>query len=182
MKQKTSSKIILLIYIATLLTGCGNEPPKPQTVVINLGTVTEKTGIKEQMENHTESLNKRLSEEMEELSARLKKEIEDENSSLGDSPSEEDEKRMQVLRGQMFRNIMQAQAEGNERLTKETADIRQSYIDDIMTIAQAVAHEHGASIILKAYGVFWSEGSVDITDEVIERMTGINDKEPADSE
>jgi len=51
-----------------------------------------------------------------------------------------------------------------------------------MSVAQVVAHEHGASIILKANGVFWSFESVSITDEVIMRMSGGRETLPVDSE
>ena len=49
-----------------------------------------------------------------------------------------------------------------------------------MSVAEMIANEHGASIILKANGVFWSDSSVDITDEVVERMSGGKDPQPAE--
>lgn len=182
MKQKTLTAIVLLMATATLLAGCNNEPSKPQTVFMNLGTIATETGINEQITERTETLKQQLTEEMKTLSAKLNKEFEDEKAGFGDSPSEEDEKKIQALLEQLNKQIMQARYEGSEKYKKEASEIRQSYLDDIMSAAQVVAVEHGASIILKAREVFWSDGSVDITDEVLGRMPGGKDTQPADSE
>ena len=172
MQQKTRTIIFLLILTITLLSGCNNEPPKPQAVVINIVAIAEAMGFDEQLKEHTETMSQQISEEIKALSDKLSKEFEDEKAGLGDSPSEEDEKKIQTLREQLRKQITQASKEGNERRAKETSEVRQSYLDDIMSVAQKVALEHGASIILKAMGVFWSDGAVDITDEVIGRMPG----------
>jgi len=170
MKQKIHTIIILLMLTAALLTGCNNEPPKPQAVVINIGMIAETTGFTEELRIRTEAMNQQISDEIKALSAELRKEIEDEKSSFGDSPSDEDKQRIQTLRGQIRKKMIEARKEKNARLTKEMTEVRQSYLDDIMSIAQVIAIEHGASIILKVMGVFWSDGSVDITHEVVERM------------
>ena len=182
MKQKRLTALLLLVITVALFSGCNNEPPKPQSVVINLAEIGEVTGINEQIKIRTETMNQQISEEMKVLSAKLRRELEDEKASLGDSPSEEDEKKIQTLRRQQRQQIIQARNEGNARRMKEISEIRQSYLDDIMSIAQTVALRHGASIMLKAMGVFWSEGSVDITDEVIGLMQGGTDTQPADKE
>jgi len=182
MKQKKLTAIVLLMATVTLLAGCNNEPPKPQAVLINVSTVATASGINEQITKRTETMKQQLSEEMKALSARLNKEFEDEKAGLGDSPSEEDEKKIQALRQQLNKQIIQARSERSEKFKKEASEIRQSYLDGITSVAQMVALEHGASIILKARGVFWSDGSLDITDEVLERMPGGEDTQPADSE
>jgi len=117
---------------------------------------------------------------MQELSTRLRKEFEDGQAGLGDNPSEEDKQRMQNLGEQLKQQLIQVRSEANERHAKETSAIRQSSIDEIMSVAQVVAVEHGASIILKTMGVFWADGSVDITDEVVVRMADSMDARPAD--
>ena len=180
MKQKTLATIFLYMLAVNLITGCDKEPPKPQAVVINLVAIGEATGISEQMKELTEAMNQKISEEMKALSARLRKEFEDEQDSLGDNPSEEDKQRMLTLREQLKKQLIQARSETHERREKETSAIRQSSIDKIMSVAQVVAGEHSASIILKNMGVFWTDGSVDITDEVVTRMVGSMDTQPAD--
>jgi len=179
MKQKTLTTLFLLMLTVTLLTGCNNEPLKPQFVVINIVEIAEAMGFSEQLKERTETMKQQISEEIKVLSAKLSKEFEDEKAGLGDSPSEEDEKRIRTLREQLRTQIAQARKEGNERRAKEISEVRQSYLDDIMSVAQKVALEHGASIILKAMGIFWSDGAVDITDEVIGRMPGSNAPPPA---
>ena len=181
MKQKTLAAIILVMITVTLFAGCSKEPPKQQAVVLNLATVGEKTGISEQWNKHRKTINQQISEEIKTLSAKLSKEIEDEKSSLVDKPSEEGDKKIQTLLEQKKKKITQARKEGNSRRAKEISEIRQSFVDDIMSFAQKVASEHGASIILTAMAVHWSDGSVDITDEVIARMNGVKDTLPAGS-
>ena len=182
MKLQKLSGILLFIPSIALFTGCSKEPPPPQAVVINLGTVSEATGINEQMKQQLQTLNQQFSAEMKQLSEELGKEIEAEKTRLGDNPSAEDEKKIQTLRQELSRRSMQARAEGNAKLAKQRTEITQTYIDSILLVAQQVAVEHGASIIIKANGVFWSDATVDITDEVIARMPGNDDSEPADDE
>jgi len=182
MKQITHTITILLMLTAILLTGCDNKPQVPQAVVINIGLIAETTGFTEELKIRTETMNKQLSDEIKALSAELRKEIEDEKASFGDNPSEEDEQKIQTLQGQIRKQLSEARKEKSARLTKELSEIRQSYLDGIMSIAQLIAIEHGASIILKVMGVFWSDGSVDITDEVIEQMLVGKDLQPAGRE
>jgi len=182
MKLQKPSSILLFILSITLFTGCSKEPPPPQAVVINLGTVAEATGINAQMKQQLQTLNQQFAAEMKQLSEELGKEIEAEKTRLGDNPSAEDEKKIQTLRQELSKRSMQARAQGNARLAKQRSEITETYVDSIMEVAQLVAVEHGASIILKANGVFWSDATVDITDEVIARMPGSDDSEPADEE
>jgi len=182
MKQKTHTIIILLMLTAVLLTGCDHKPPVPQAVVIDIVLIAETTGITEELKIRTETMNQQLSDEIKALSAELRKEFEDEKASFGDNPSEEDEQKIQTLQGQIRKQLIEARKEKNARHTKEMSEVRQTYLDGIMSIAQMIAIEHGASIILKVMGVFWSDGSVDITEEVIERMLVGKDLQPADRE
>lgn len=171
------------MLIVTMISGCNNEPPEPpepQAVVINIQAIVEATGIKENMQTRAETMTQQLSEEMSILSADLNKEIEDERASIGNSLSEDDEKKIQILRGQKLKEFNRVRAAENKRLAEEISEIRQSYLDGIMSVAKDVALEHGASIVLKAMGVFWSDESVDVTDEVIERMSGDKTIQPAE--
>jgi Skp family chaperone for outer membrane proteins len=182
MKQQKLSALLLLVLAAALFTGCGKEPPKPQAVVINILAISEATGINEQIKQQMEAVNQQISEELKVLSDELSKEIEDEKTRIGDNPSAEDGEKLKTLQQQLFRQMMQAKSEGNGKLAEARAEIAQSFMDGIMLVAEKIALEHGASIILKANGVFWSEESVDITDEVIARMPGNSDSEAADNE
>ncbi|MEN8207116.1 MAG: OmpH family outer membrane protein [Pseudomonadota bacterium] len=174
MKQNTNTTIILFMLTVTLLVGCDKESPKPQAVVMNIGTISEATGIKEEIKIRTEAINQQFSENMKALSAEHRKEIEDEKANFSDSPSEEYEKKIQTLQEQLRERFIVARNEKKAKLAKEISEFRQSHFDEIMSVAQIIALEHGASIILKAGGVFWSDGSADITDEVVERMSGEN--------
>jgi len=183
MKHITLTAVLPLMLTALLFSGCNGEPPKPQTVVIDIRTISEAAGINEQIKKRTAAVSQQLSEDMKALSAELSKELEDEKARFGDNPSEDDEKKIQTLRNQLRTQIMQARFAGKARLTKEKSEIRQSFLDGIILIAQKVALEHGASIILKARdGVFWSSESVDITNEVIRRIPANSDAQSADSE
>ena len=173
--------IILLVLAVTLFSGCTKEPPKPQSVVINILEIAEATGFNEQIKEHTKTINQQISAEMKALSDILRKEFEGEKAGFGDNPSEEDKKKIQVLQQQLGKQIMQVRTEGNARRTEEASEIRQSFVDDIMSFAQKVASEHGASIILTAMAIHWSDGSVDITNEVIDRMNSGKDTQPAGS-
>ena len=182
MKQKTLNTIIFLMLTNTLLTGCDIEPPKPQAVVISLHTIAEEMGINEEIKIRTETMNQQFSEEMKALSIELRKEIEDEKASHGNSPSEEGVQKIQTLQRQLRKQLSETRKKGNARISKETREVRQSHHDDVMSVAQTIALERGASIILKTIGVFWSDGSIDITDEVIGRMQGGKDTQPVDRE
>lgn len=182
MKPYTPSSFLLFVLAFTLLTGCGKEPPRPQAVVINLGTVSETTGINAQMKQQLQTMNQQRSAEMQQLSEELGKEIEAEKARLGDSPSAEDEQKIKTMQQQLSKQLMQARSESNANFAKQRSELMQTYIDAIMVVAQQVAVEQGASIVLKANGVFWSDTAVDITDKVITRMPASDDSAPADSE
>lgn len=47
---------------------------------------------------------------------------------------------------------------------------RQSFLDSIAPILSAIAREHGAYVVLEQRNVLLSAGSIDITDEAIERI------------
>lgn len=181
MIQKTLTEIILLVLTVALFTGCDKEPPKPQSVVINILEIAEAMGFNEQIKERAKTINQQIIEEIKVLSDELKKEFEEEKASFGDTPSKEDEKKIKTLREQMGKQIIEARNAGNSRRTEEVSEIRQSFLDEIMTVAQEVALEHGASIILKAMGVLWSEGAVEITDEVVGRMSAGKDTPTEDS-
>jgi len=181
MKQKTLPVIILLMITVTLISGCNNEPPKPQAVLLNMGAVGDATGITEQMNELRVTIRQQNAEEVNALSAKLSKELEDEKASLGDKPSEEDENKIKALQKQQNNQILQARRAGNSKGAKEISDAKQSFVDDIMSVAQKVASEHGASIILKDTAAFWFNGSVDITNEVIDRMSSDKAHQPEDS-
>lgn len=182
MKLKIHSAIIPLLLIVALFTGCDKEPPKPQSVIINIVTIAEETGINEQIKERTDTINQQVSEEMKALSEKLRNEFEAEKAGFGENPSDEDAKKIKALRDQQGKQNIEARNEINARRTEEVADIRQAYLDEIMSVAREVALAHGASIVLKAVSVFWSEGSVDITDEVIRRMSEATGLQPAGSE
>lgn len=181
MKHKTLTAVFLLMLTVNLLTGCNNKPPKPQSVVINMRAISEAAGINELIKARTEEINQQISEENRALSSKLSKELDDEKARVGDNPSEEENKKIQNLRTQLSKQIMQARLADNARLAKEKSEIWQSFRDSAVSVAKTVALEHGASIILKAQaGVFWSD-DVDITNEVIERMPGRKIEQAADS-
>ena len=182
MKPKIHTLIILLMLIVVLFTGCDKEPPKPQSVIINIVAIAEETGINEQIKERTNTVNQQVTEEMKALSEKLRNEFESEKAGFGDNPSDEDAKKIKALREQLGKQIIEARNEANTRRTEEASEIRQAYLDDIMSVARAVALAHGASIVLKAVSVFWSEESVEITDEVIRRMSEESDLQPAGSE
>jgi len=182
MKLTIHTKTILLVLTVVLLTACDKEPPKPQSVIVNIVTIAEETGINEQIKERTDTVNQQVSEEMKALSEKLRNEFEAEKAGFGENPSDEDAKKIKALRDQLGKQNIEARNEINARRTEEVSEIRQAYLNDIMSVAREVALAHGASIVLKAVSVFWSEGSVDITDEVIRRMSEGTELQPAGSE
>lgn len=180
MNQKSLTAITLLLLTAVLLAACEKEAPKPQAVTMNMGTIGEATGLIDEMKERTEKINQLFIEEIKALSVEQGKEIQVKRNSLGDNPSEEDVQEIQTLEGQLKKQLIEFRKEQQATKAKEINEIRQSYIDRIMSVAEMIANEHGASIILKANGVFWSHSSVDITDEVVKRMSGGNDPQPVD--
>ena len=182
MKQKTLNAIILLMLTITQLTGCDKEPPMPQAVTMNLGKIAKEAGVNEEVRKRIETITQQFSEEVRALSIEHRKEIEAEKNSLGDNRSDEDEQKIQTRQEQLKKLLIEFEKEGQARKAKEISKIRKSSLDNIMTVAQMVALERGASIILKYMGVFWSDSSVDITDEVIERMSDSKDPQPVNSE
>ena len=183
MKYKRLTAVLSLMLTAILFTGCKNEAPKPQAVVIDLPAVSEAAGIDELTKKYTETMNQQISEEIKALSAELSKQLEDEKAALGDNPSEEDDKKIQTLREQLRKQIQRARFAANDKLVKEKSKIWRSFLDDLTPVARQTALDHGASIILKSRAaVFWSDKSVDITHEVIGRMADRRHTESTDKQ
>ena len=180
MKQKTLTVIVFLMLSVALLSGCEKVPPGPQAVAMNMATIAEAAGINEKMKKRSGEITQLFSEELKALSIDHRKEIEARRISLGENPSEQDEQEIQALEGQLKKQLIEFRKEGQARMRKEITEIRQSYFDDILSVAEMIALEHGASIILKKAGIFWSDSSVDITDEVSKRLSGAIDPRHAD--
>ena len=112
----------------TLFTGCNNEPPKPQVVLLNMGAVGDATGITERVKERMATINQQISSETRTVIARLNKEFEDEKASLGDKLSEEDEKKIQTLQEQRKYQVTQARKEEKSRRTKEISELKSKIV------------------------------------------------------
>jgi len=179
MKPETLTAKLLLVLIVAQFAGCNNKPPKPQAVVINIGAIAEVVGVEAQVKKRMQATDQQIAEEIKAVSDKLRKAVDGENESSGGSPFEEGEKRILALQSQLKEQVTRIRKEGNTRRMKEASEIRRSFLDGLLPIAQKIALERGASIILKGRVVSWSDESVDITNAVIGRMTDGKDIQSA---
>jgi Skp family chaperone for outer membrane proteins len=167
----------MISFIA--LSGCNQEPPKPQAVVINLSEISNAVYLVERMKTLSDTLSQEINSEMAELSTQYKQEIEDKKASFGDNPSKEQEDELQRMTKRLQQQFNRERITANTQLNEEKNALRQSIMDIITPVVQQVATEHGATIVLKKNPVFWSEDVLDITSEVIARLPAEETRDPA---
>lgn len=163
------SSLLPSLCLVLLLSACNEQSPNPQTVVIDLAKALEATGLSERITQQAEAIREKHKEEMKALSFELGKQLDAEKTRYGENPGDDELAKIQTLRGQLRRQVMQARLEGNARVMKARTDARKAFIEEIMPLAQAVARERGASIILRSTPVLWSDAGIDITPLVVSR-------------
>ena len=173
----TALSLLLISLIA--LSACNKEPAKPQAVVLNVVEATEAVNMAERMKAFTTAENQRINSEMKELGAQYMKEIEDKETSFGDEPTQEQQDELKRMRTRLQKQFNRTRMTANSQMNKEKKALRQSILDEITPIAQQVATEHGATVIIKDDSVFWSEDTLDITSEVIARLPAEETRDPA---
>ena len=173
----TALSLLLISLIA--LSACNQEPAKPQAVVLNMVEATEAVNMAERMKAFTTAENQRINSEMKELGAQYMKEIEDKETSFGDEPTQEQQDELKRMRTRLQKQFNRTRMTANSQMNKEKKALRQSILDEITPIAQQVATEHGATVIIKDDSVFWSEDTLDITSEVIARLPAEETRDPA---
>ena len=173
----TALSLLLISLIA--LSACNQEPAKPQAVVINMVEATEAVNMAERLKAFTTAENQRINSEMKELGAQYMKELEDKEASFGDEPTQEQQDELKRMRTRLQKQFNRTRMSANGQMNKEKKALRQSILDEITPIAQQVATEHGATVIIKDDSVFWSEDTLDITSEVIARLPAEETRDPA---
>ena len=179
MKTREFATLSLLLISFIALSACNQEPPKPQAVVINMLEVNQAVYMAERLKAFSDAESKRINAEMKELGARYMQEIEDKKASFGDSPSKEQEDELQRMTKRLQQQFNRSRMTENTQLRKDKNALTQSIVDVITPVAQQVATEHGATIVLKKNPVFWSEATLDITSEVIARLPAEETRDPA---
>jgi Skp family chaperone for outer membrane proteins len=169
--------LLLISFIA--LSGCNQEPPKPQAVVINMLEVNQAVYMADRLKAFSGPESKRINTEMKELGAKYMQEIEDKKASFGDNPTKEQEDELQRMTKRLQQQFNRERMTANTRLNEEKNALRQSIMDVITPIVQQVATEHGATIVVRNNSVFWSEDVLDITSEVIARLPAEETRDPA---
>ena len=169
--------LLLISFIA--LSGCNQEPPKPQAVVINMLEVNQAVYMADRLKAFSGPESKRINTEMKELGAKYMQEIEDKKASFGDNPTKEQEDELQRMTKRLQQQFNRERITANTQLNEEKNALRQSIMDIITPVVQQVATEHGATIVLKKNPVFWSEDVLDITSEVISRLPAEETRDPA---
>ena len=176
--RKFATLSLLLISLIAL-SGCNQEPPKPQAVVINMLEVNQAVYMADRLKAFSGPESKRINTEMKELGAKYMQEIEDKKASFGDNPSKEQEDELQRMTKRLQQQFNRERITANTQLNEEKNALRQSIMDIITPVVQQVATEHGATIVLKKNPVFWSEDVLDITSEVIARLPAEETRDPA---
>lgn len=169
--------ILLSLTLFTSACDLGSSKHRfiPQdTVIVDLEAVARALGKDEVMKQQAEENNKKLAVQLKTYADNLKAQIEEEKSKINKKKiTEEEKKRFQQLTTQASQELQKSQTKARQQAQTFQAQLIQAFRDEISVVAQKVAVQRGAKVVLSAsHNVLWFNPESDITDEVIAAMRG----------
>jgi Skp family chaperone for outer membrane proteins len=176
-RHRLRAGIALLACLA--LGAC--ELPRPRqaaskvprdTAVIDLEAVAHALGrdvtLREELRAASETLSTRLSE----LAADLRDRLEEEKGKLGERPSEQAQEEFLRVANEARAELQRGQTLARQRAQQVQSDLANRFRAEVLPVAQRIAAERGARVILVTSSVLWFDPSTDMTEAVVAAMGG----------
>lgn len=149
------------------------QESKPQAAaqrvgVVDLDAVAKAVGRDVTIRKQLEDATKQVDEKLLAAANKMQEQVDAEKKKLGDKPSEEDQRRLQLMVAQGRQNVQNNKAAARVRLQQYRNELIIQFRTEVRPVVQTAAKQAGATVVLLANeSVLWFDPVVDITDEVI---------------
>lgn len=184
------ARAVYCLCFLSLVAGCGaqgaNQTAPAVTggggaVVVNLQDVLQRLGRDAELNKSLQEKQQEQRQQLAGYTSTLRQQYEDKKAEFGDNPNEEQQRQLQALQVEMNLRLRQAQAQTNAEFTEYQKQLVSRFREQVKPVAREIAAERNANIVLaRDDGVVLSfDASIDITDEVVERMIDVDAGEAA---
>jgi Skp family chaperone for outer membrane proteins len=169
----------LTALVALMGTGCEQRASSSdsgasggsRTAVVDLNAVAKALGRDEAIQQQLQSATQQLNQQLVQAAQQMQEDLQKKQEELGEDASEEqlNELKQRFARAQRNVQVNKAKAELVQRKAK--AKLVQQFREEVKPIAQRIAKEQGADVVVVANNeVLWFDPGSDITGEVIAEM------------
>lgn len=137
--------------------------------VVDLDAIAQRVGRIDETKVAMKQKESELNDKLQLLVSSYETDLKLERDKLGEEASDDKKKDLLLMQQRLTTNVKQAQLSARQELALHKSTILTRFREEVKPIALQVAKEHGMSVVLTANLVFAAEGTVDITDEVVER-------------
>ena len=170
-----------LVVAATLLSACGHEKSGGGVALMDLTAVARATGQDEVIRLKADANRQEMMAQLQQTAAQLDQQITAERDKYGEELTPEQDQQIQAMTMQARQQLGQLQNQAQAQINQMEQELVNEFRDGVAPLAAEVAQSMGATIILaQDTYVFWYEGEIDITNEVIEAWKAKNPPVPAD--
>ncbi len=172
------AKISALLLSAFIVVGCGHEGGS-STAIMDLSVIANATGQDEVILASSEEARAELGAQLQQLAMSMDQQIAAQQAEMGANPTPEQQAQLQQMTMQARQQLGEAQSQAQVQANQIEESLINEFRKEIQPLVEEIAASKGASIVLlQDASIFWSQDSLDITDEVIAAWKAL----PQDSE
>ena len=152
------------------------RPPHPgsgvprDAAVIDLEELAHALGRDITLREELRAASATLSTQLSALAADLRDRLEEEKHKLGERPSEQAQDAFRRVAAEARAELERGQALARQRAQEVQSELADRFRAEVLPVAQRVAAQRGARIILVRSSVLWFDPSTDITQAVVAAM------------
>lgn len=166
--------LLIAVFILASSACDSGAPQSGRTLIVDLVAVARALGRDEVMTQKIEQARQLLSEQLVKISSDLEKQLKEKETELDESAentNEDTSKQLQQLTQQANIQLKKTQQLANQKAVAYRDNLVSNFRNEVMTVAESIAHEHRAvAVYVAGSNLLWYSSSIDITDEVIGLM------------
>ena len=159
------------------ITGCELPKPPPAattsphgTAVIDLDAIAKALGRDITLRDQLTSASEKLNTKVTELASGLRNKLAEEKGKLGEAPSAQEQQKFQKIASEAQQQLRRGQALARQRAQLYQAQLVSQFRAEVLPVAQRIAVQRGAGLVLIKANLLWHDPSTDITQSVITAM------------
>ena len=157
------------VVLAMSAAAPAQDAAKPHRIgVIDLDALAKAVGRDVSMRQQLEAASTQMEQQLQAATEQMRQQIEAEQKKLGENPSDEDRRRVQVMIAQANQNVANNQAAARAKFQQLRNEAAVQFRMEVRPVVQEAARKAGVTVVMVSDGsLLWYEPSVDITDEAI---------------
>jgi Skp family chaperone for outer membrane proteins len=154
------------------MAGCGDsDSGATKVVILDLQAVARALGRDQELKIILEAAQNTLLQQLEQIRGAAQKQLDEEKKKVGEKPSDEQNKQLATLGGQLQQGMNSKINEANSKFAQYKVGLVEQFKSEVKPVALKIAKDRGAGVILlPAEQVFAAEPASDITTEVITQL------------